>query len=90
SSCDGTARVWDAGTGEQLLRLEQPDADPGLGLPVQDAAFSADGLLIASLVVPKFSVWNAKTGKRLVTLDHPPGNPTGLALTPDGKTLITF
>nr|MBA3751644.1 hypothetical protein [Candidatus Dependentiae bacterium] len=40
-SNDGTARLWDIKTGEQLKELIQPE------LPVRSVAFSPDGTMIA-------------------------------------------
>ncbi|HEU5443222.1 MAG TPA: serine/threonine-protein kinase, partial [Steroidobacteraceae bacterium] len=66
ASHDGTARVWDAATGRQILVLE------GHGGPVISAAFSPDDHRIATGSFDKTArIWDAVTGRQLLVLRHP-------------------
>jgi WD40 repeat protein len=63
---DGVVRVWDAGSGNQLLTLT------GHKGPVNAVAYSPDGRLLASAGLDDTAqVWNAETGGRaLHTFPH--------------------
>ena len=92
SSKDGTARVWDATTGQELLVLSEPD-----GI-IESATFSSDGSFIVTagpdtagtLDVEK--MWDANTGELLATFPKNSENPyspylIGLAISPDSKSV---
>jgi WD40 repeat protein len=68
ASQDGTARVWDAVTGEP--RFDQPLAHKG---PINHAAFSPDGLRVLTGSADKTArLWDAVTGRPLAPeLVHP-------------------
>ncbi|MFH1085637.1 MAG: adenylate/guanylate cyclase domain-containing protein [Chloroflexota bacterium] len=81
---DGTAKVWDAATGELVLTLSgQPDR---MGM---DIAFSPDGRLLAAPWASQVLVWDAASGERLLGL---PGQAVGgqtnrIEFSPDGTRL---
>jgi WD40 repeat protein len=85
ASDDGTARVWDARTGQELLVVT--DQDPS-GLWA--VAFSPDGTRLATKarrVGGQARLWDARTGQELPgTPDFPLSEP-GNNASPDGKRL---
>src|SRR5260370_1122292 len=61
ASYDGTARVWDARTGDQLVECK------GHTDEVMSVAFSPDGLRLATgSMDARAPVWDARTGEKLV------------------------
>jgi WD40 repeat protein len=58
AGADGTARVWDAGSGRQLMVLHVPGS-------VSAAAFSADGRTILTSSENGAALWDATSGRRL-------------------------
>ena len=80
-SFDGTAKVWDAFTGNELFTLSSHSGT------VFDVNFSRDGQYLATVSVDKTAkVWNALTGKELLTL-YTPASLTSVAFSPDGSQL---
>jgi WD40 repeat protein len=62
ASWDGTARVWDARTGQLSHALEHAE-------PVYSARFSPDGSRVITVSGDKIvKVWDAHTGQELHTL----------------------
>jgi RNA polymerase sigma factor (sigma-70 family) len=59
---DGTAWVWETGTGKRLLTLR---ASSGI---VHDVCFSRDGALLAT-AADTLQLWDARTGKAIRTLE---------------------
>jgi WD40 repeat protein len=96
ASADGTARLWDARTGEPLLVLQgHQDA-------VASIAFSPDGSRVATAAggpirkaigLPKpdctARVWDARTGQPLVVLRGHAGELTCVAFSADGSRIAT-
>jgi WD40 repeat protein len=82
---DGTARVWDAATGRQLLRIPLRGSR-GLCR----ASFSPDGKSVAVLDASAYRTFDVATGKLQVThaLPERKSEPTILAVAPDGKTFV--
>jgi WD40 repeat protein len=84
SSSDNTAKVWDAGTGREILTL------PGHTHFVYRVAYSPDGKRIATGSWDKTAkVWDATTGRLLFTLEGHANLICGLAYSPDGKRIVT-
>jgi WD40 repeat protein/DNA-binding SARP family transcriptional activator len=81
---DGTAKVWDAATGQELLTLPGEPGDFGLAV-----AFSPDGKLLATGFATKVIVWDAATGQKLFTLAGESIGPTitHIGFSPDGQRL---
>jgi WD40 repeat protein len=66
ASDDGTARVWDAATGRQLLSLTND------GNPIRSATWSADESLIATAGTNRqLRVWDAASGLEILRQDGP-------------------
>ena len=64
ASDDGTARIWDAVTGKETMRLQ---AHKGV---VRSAAFSPDGKVIITAVGKTALLWDVATGTELAQLVH--------------------
>jgi WD40 repeat protein/DNA-binding SARP family transcriptional activator len=81
---DGTAKVWDASTGQELLTLPGEPGDSGLVV-----AFSPDGKLLATFSTTKVVVWDAASGQKLFTLAGKSIGPTitHIGFSPDGQRL---
>ena len=84
ASADGTARLWDAGTGAGLHTLAG-DTDWVNGI-----AFSPDGRLVATASADRTArLWDAGTGALLHTLAGHAGWVRGIAFSPDGRLVAT-
>ena len=91
-SQDKTARVWDAVTGGELLSLTHANA-------VSSVAFNGDGNRIVTGVGEWWAnpgkepgeakVWDAATGEELLALKGHTGAVRSVALSPDGKRIVT-
>jgi WD40 repeat protein/serine/threonine protein kinase len=83
-SGDGTARLWDAANGAEVLALT------GHKAAVRSVAFSADGTRIATGSFDRTAkVWDARTGCELLTLEGHTGYLRGVAFSPDGQRILT-
>ncbi len=85
---DGTVKVWDAATGQELLTLK------GHTSPVRSVAFSPDGNRIATGAgdpnkPAEAKVWDAGTGQELLALKRFTGEVWSVAFSPDGKRIVT-
>jgi WD40 repeat protein len=81
---EGWAKVWDATTGAELIRLEGHDA--------VDTAWSPEGVRIVTGTGPGYGlVWDAETGQVLARLqvENPQGWMTRAVWSPDGKRIAT-
>jgi WD40 repeat protein/tRNA A-37 threonylcarbamoyl transferase component Bud32 len=84
AGADGTVKVWDAGTGQNIFTL------PGHEGTVYGVAFSSDGKRLASAGTDKaVRIWEAKTGEALLTLSGHEGTAFDVAFSPDGKRLAS-
>ncbi len=82
ASNDKTVRIWEAGTGKQLMMLS---AFEGVG---GRAYNSPDGTKIISGDTKAARVWDAETGKELLTLRQ--NLIENVAFSPDGKQVLTY
>jgi WD40 repeat protein/class 3 adenylate cyclase len=81
-SQDQTARVWNARTGQQELKI-------GLDTNGRDVAFSPDGSMLAVAEadpgVSAIRLWNANTGEEIRTLVRPGPFANAVGFSPDGR-----
>ncbi len=83
-SQDGTIRLWDAATSQEVRRLEAKDG------MVYAMAFAPDGKTLASGGKRKaVHLWDVATGRELRFFDNPGKFILRMAFAPDGKTLAT-
>jgi WD40 repeat protein len=84
ASENGTARLWDAVTGQSLGPwLRHPDK-------VWAAAVGGDGgVLVTGCVNGTAQLWNSQTGEPLGPPLHHDAEIDGVAVSPDGKTVLT-
>ncbi|MGI5864797.1 MAG: protein kinase domain-containing protein [Myxococcales bacterium] len=81
---DGAGRVWDAKTGQPLMRLE------GDGLTTYGVIYSPDGKTLAtSGKSGHILLWSAADGARIAELSGHEGLVRGLAFSPDGALLAS-
>ena len=85
ASADGTARIWDASSGDELARMSGHEG------VVTDAVFSPDGKLVATASggAGWARVWDAGTGTLTKTIGTRRGALTRAVFSPDGKLLLT-
>jgi WD40 repeat protein len=84
ASADYTAKIWDAGTGKELLTLT------GDGGPVFSVAWSPDGKRLATASADHTAkIRDAGTGKVLLTLSGHGDRVNSVAWSPDGHRLAT-
>jgi WD40 repeat protein len=83
---DGTVRVWDVDSGQEVLTLAGPD---GHTSRVYDVVHSPDGSLLATGSTDGTAkLWDAKTGVLLQTLSSPQGESVfAVAFSSDGSRL---
>jgi WD40 repeat protein/class 3 adenylate cyclase len=84
ASADGTAKVWDAETGMELLTLSGHDG------ALLGAAWSPDGQRIATAGADGTArIWSASTGEPIVSLMGHSEEVKDVAWSPDGKCIAT-
>ena len=91
---DGTAMLWDALSGEQLITMVNKDSYPSTGVP-RSVAFSPDGKTLVTSDATQVILWEATSGERLFTLaGQSIGTTTGynlgagqISFSPDGERL---
>jgi WD40 repeat protein len=85
---DGSVRVWDPDTGKELRRFEGP-VPRGTNSPCP-VSFASDSKLVALVLGNKTVVLaNASTGEEVRRWEVPAGQMIAVALSPDGKTVVT-
>ena len=75
-------RIWDAGTGRQLLSIKANAMLHGL-------AFSPDGQFLVTGGLDYLQVWDIPSGKLRFILKGHTGHVYGVAVTPDGQRIIS-
>ena len=78
-SDDGTIRVWDTGTGTQMLNIPSRKTD--------SLAFSEDGKILASSDPVNIQLWDVGTGTQLKSLKAKNDSVTVLAFSTDSDVL---
>ena len=97
ASRDGTVRVWDLGSGREVvayrghateLKAEDKAEDSNV-LRAAGVAFSPDGKIIASTGGIDIHLWDPATGQRLKTLSGHQAPVKPVAFGPDPNTLVS-
>ncbi len=83
ASQDGTVRIWDVATAHEVRTLHA-HADT-----VFAVAFGRNGLLVSGSNDWALKLWDARTGMALDKWKGPEARTRGLALSSDGKRLVT-
>jgi WD40 repeat protein len=83
AAADGSARTWDASTGEPLVVMEH-------GSAVRNAQFSPDGTRVLTITSSdEVSCWDSATGQRLGILQGHLGQVLSASFSPDGTRVVT-
>ena len=85
---DGTAIVWDASNGKQLLRLPG-STEPGNTYGAQYLAFSPDGQRLAVADRSQVKIVEAGSGNLIMTLSGHTQAVWSVVFSPDGKRIAT-
>ena len=84
SSYDGTIKVWDVFTGEELISSDKIVAS------LNSANYSLDGkYIVTSSYDGTISIWNAETGKEEETFSKHMSEVNYAAFSPDGKRVVS-
>jgi WD40 repeat protein len=84
ASLDGTAKVWDAKSGTEVLTLK------GHTGAVWSASFSPDGERIVTTSADQVAkVWDARSGAQVLTLKGHTNNVRSATFSPDGTRIVT-
>lgn len=83
-SWDGTARIWDVATGEELHRMVHPWS------AVSSVDFSPDSRKLATSGYDNTArIWDVASGKELQVLKHDGDSVNFVVFSPDGSKLAT-
>ena len=80
---DGKVRIWDVQTGQMIRKFGTQEG------MVMCLAYAPDGKSLASVEGGQVRLWEVSTGKQLRKWSDGPDR-SGLAFTPDGKTLVWY
>ena len=82
-SGDGTAKIWDAASGRELLTLRGHTS-------AVSVCFSPDGKRLATASEDKTAkIWDAASGQEMLTLRGHTSSVISVCFSPDGKRLAT-
>src|SRR5262249_4923552 len=82
--------LWDLATGKEIRSLSHSGGDAVFG-HVGIVAFSPDGKELITAAGDKvLRIWEVSTGKQVYSLDVGDGSIIGLAVSPDGKRILTI
>ena len=90
-SHDDTVKLWEASTGRTLRTLLGPK---GMGV-IESVAFSRDGKYVLSTIWGEnveggnLKIWEVRTGKELKTFKNVFLDLSAMAISPNGKTVLT-
>ena len=83
ASDDGSVRMWDADTGQELMRLT------GHRREVYGVVFARDGRRLVTAGADGTSrIWDVDPGKELQTMFRHSQEASSVALSPDGRSLV--
>jgi hypothetical protein len=84
ASLDGTARLWDATSGQKIIALR------GHEYGVSSASFSPDGARIVTASEDRAArLWDATTGQEIIALRGHEGPLESASFSPDGARIVT-
>jgi len=84
ASWDGTARLWDAATGQKVAVLR------GQAAAVRRASFSPDGACIVTASSDGTArLWDTTTGQEIAALRGHIGEVNSVSFSPDGGSIVT-
>ena len=86
SGGDGTVRLWDADSGDQLRVLGQPGRETSL---TGCCAFSPDGSRICSSTARVARLWDSESGDELGALEGHEGGVAACVFSPDGSMICS-
>lgn len=91
ASLDNTLRLWSLATGEELGRLQNPPVpgEPRTYWKSQGISISADGLRAVTRSGRRVHIWDLENRKHLLTLPPYTGRLEAVAISSDGKSLLT-
>jgi WD40 repeat protein len=81
---DGSVRIWDASSGEEILRLSGHD-----GRVIAEWSPQGDYILTNGLFDGVITMWNASTGQPLYSLSVPTGGSSFRDWSPSGDRFVT-
>jgi WD40 repeat protein len=86
ASADGTARLWDATTGQEIIALRHHDG----GYALSSAAFSPDGPRIVTASYDDTArIWDATTGQEIIALRGHENTVWSASFSPDEGRIVT-
>lgn len=89
-STDGTARLWDAHTGENISILVKHTDNVDTPIRIDTPVYSSDGKTIAALSKDNWVwLWDAHTGKTIIAIPGKVSHFSRFVFSPDGRILAT-